>query len=100
MATARALPWPSAVTRTGCRLLEPDAGKLARPVLRGGGGREASSLPDVRPECRPVSCDWPHCFEVWVIQPKRVAFGPVKGGLPGRRPRQKRGWVVNAVQAV
>jgi len=26
-------------------LLEPDAGKLARPVLRGGGGREAASLP-------------------------------------------------------
>src|ERR1700680_813945 len=25
--------------------LEPDAGKLARPVLRGGGGRKAASLP-------------------------------------------------------
>jgi hypothetical protein len=25
--------------------LEPDAEKLARPVLRGGGGREAASLP-------------------------------------------------------
>ncbi len=27
-------------------LLEPDARKLARPVLRGGGGSNASSLPD------------------------------------------------------
>ena len=26
--------------------LEPDAGKLARPVLRGGGGSNATSLPD------------------------------------------------------
>ncbi len=52
MAMAHALPWLSAVTRDGRRLLEPDAGKLARPVLRGGGGREVSSLPDVRPESR------------------------------------------------
>ena len=27
-------------------LLEPSAEKFARSVLRGGGGREASSLPD------------------------------------------------------
>ena len=26
--------------------LEPDEGKLSRPVLRGGGGRKAISLPD------------------------------------------------------
>ncbi len=26
--------------------LEPDAGKLARPVLRGGGGSNVTSLPD------------------------------------------------------
>ena len=32
------------------RLLEPYAGKLACAVLRGGGGREATSLPDVRRE--------------------------------------------------
>ncbi len=27
-------------------MLEPDAGKLARPVLRGERGREAPDLPD------------------------------------------------------
>src|SRR5262245_28827439 len=37
--------------------LEPDEGKLSRPVLRGGGGRKAISLPDVRHEVvRTVVC--------------------------------------------
>lgn len=35
-------------------LLEPDAGKLARPVLRGGGDREVISLPDLRRRFDPV----------------------------------------------
>ncbi len=29
-----------------CDLLEPDAVKVARPVLRGGGGSDVASLPD------------------------------------------------------
>jgi hypothetical protein len=38
---------------TACRkvrfpMLEPDAGKLARPVLRGGSGGNAALLPDPR----------------------------------------------------
>lgn len=31
-------------------MLEPDAVKVASPVLRGGGGSNATSLPDVRHE--------------------------------------------------
>src|ERR1700694_3247763 len=34
--------------RVGYWLLEPDAGKPARPVLRGGTRREACPLPDLR----------------------------------------------------
>jgi hypothetical protein len=37
--------------------LEPDEGKLSRPVLRGGSGSNAAPLPDVRHEvARTVVC--------------------------------------------
>jgi putative transposase len=45
--------------------LEPDAGKLARPVLRGGGSREAVSLPG-------VSHGKPKPKEIYAVQ-KRIA---------------------------
>jgi hypothetical protein len=35
------------------QVLEPDAGKLARPVLRGGCGSDAASLPDLPTPSRP-----------------------------------------------
>ena len=41
--------------------LEPDEGKLSYPVLRGGGGREAASLPDEKvpsPGWRPGRLGW------------------------------------------
>src|SRR5919106_5226147 len=41
--------------------LEPDEGKLSYPVLRGGGGREAASLPDEKvpsPGLRPGRLGW------------------------------------------
>lgn len=44
MKTLQRSPTPETVG--DFRLLEPDAGKLARPVLRGGTRREACSLPD------------------------------------------------------
>ena len=35
--------------------LEPDDGKLSSPVLRGGGGSDAASLPDEKPKgCLPA----------------------------------------------
>src|SRR3989442_470550 len=37
-------------SRGALQRLEPDEGKLSRPVLRGGGGSNAVSLPDVRGE--------------------------------------------------
>jgi probable HAF family extracellular repeat protein len=42
LSVCRPVPWLERLWR-----LEPDAGKLARPVLRGGGDREVISLPDL-----------------------------------------------------
>ena len=45
----RAIPVDRPCSRGALQWLEPDEGKLSRPVLRGGGGRKAASLPDQWP---------------------------------------------------
>jgi hypothetical protein len=65
-------------------MLEPDASKGARPVLRGGGGGDPTSLPDVRHEgiARSVLL-----FQKEVTTPAVLPAVPYRGV----RRRQRRG---------
>src|SRR5205823_12425541 len=49
-------------SRGALQRLEPDEGKLSRPVLRGGSSGNAAPLPDLAP-CPVWHSDWCECSE-------------------------------------
>ena len=53
--TPRPMGAPACLLKARCPMLEPDARKPARPVLRGGGEGDLTSLPDVRHEVADVT---------------------------------------------
>ena len=81
----------SACRKVRYSMLEPDAGKLARPVLRGGGAGNSTSLPDVRHDVATVT--------VMHLGESDITCGAARSILPGRASHEVRSFRNNVASS-